>query len=536
MDEQKEIKVALVGNPNVGKSTIFNSITGMHQHTGNWPGKTVSVAVGNKIYNNQKYSFADLPGTYSLFPNSREEEIASEYLCSGQADITVIVCDATCLERNLILALQSIEVSKKSILCLNMLDEAKKECIEIDMQRLSEMLNIPVIGITARKKKTIINLLNEIENTLHTEQSHLKIEYNEAIKEAIDEIENKINDENITKNRIISINLLENEKRARELFPETYNISEHKDILRRYGYNDEIVRKKIAVSFVEQAEKIASKVIGRESEKTHRLEKIDRILTGKYTAFPIMALLLILIFWITIVGANYPSEILSCIFSRLEVYLLKFFRYISFPNIAIDIIINGIYRVLSWVVSVMLPPMAIFFPLFTMLEDLGYLPRIAFNLDSCFQKFNACGKQSLTYCMSFGCNAAGIVGSRIIDSNKEKLIAIATNNFIPCNGRFPILICIISIFFVSSISNEQNTFLCASILALFIVISIAVAMLMSKLLSKTILKSEKTSYTLELPPYRKPQVGKIIVRSIFDRTLFVLGRALVVAAPAGLLI
>ena len=249
-----------------------------------------------------------------------------------------------------------------------------------------------------------------------------------------------------------------------------------------------------------------------------------------------MFALLAVIFWITITGANYPSELISRALFWVQDRLLDFAIWINTPEWLYSLVILGIYRVVAWVVSVMLPPMAIFFPLFTLLEDLGYLPRVAFNLDKLFKKCCACGKQALTTCMGFGCNAAGIVGCRIIDSPRERLIAMLTNNFIPCNGRFPTMIAIISMFFIGGAALPLQSISSALLLALIIVLAISMSLIISKILSMTLLKGVPSSFTLELPPYRKPQIGKVITRSIFDRTLFVLGRALAVAAPAGLII
>ena len=258
----------------------------------------------------------------------------------------------------------------------------------------------------------------------------------------------------------------------------------------------------------------------------------DRIFTSRALGIPIMLALLCVVFWITISGANIPSQMLSQMFSALENKLLSLAVYLKIPELIYSPLIFGVYHILTWVVSVMLPPMAIFFPLFTLLEDLGYLPRIAFNLDKCFKKCTACRKQALTMCMGFGCNAVGVMGTRIIDSKRERLIAILTNCFVPCNGRFPTLIAMISMFMVWGGSSLLSTL----ILTAFVILGILVTFLVSKLLSKTLLKGEPSSFTLELPPYRKPDFVKVIVRSVLDRTLFVLGRAAAVAAPAGLVI
>ena len=289
--------------------------------------------------------------------------------------------------------------------------------------------------------------------------------------------------------------------------------------------------------FVRRAEEICSRNITFEkSDYNKKDRKIDKILTSKLTGIPIMLLLLGLVFWITLSVANYPSSMLFELFSWLGEKITNSLSKTSLPIWFISALMDGIYRVLTWVVSVMLPPMAIFFPLFTILEDLGYLPRIAFNLDNIFKKCKACGKQALTMCMGFGCNACGVTGCRIIDSPRERLIAILTNNFVPCNGRFPTMISIISMFFVFGMSGIINSITGVLLLMLVILIGIGATFLFSKILSETILKGEASSFTLELPPYRTPEWGKVIVRSLLDRTLFVLGRAVVVAAPAGLLI
>jgi ferrous iron transport protein B len=238
--------------------------------------------------------------------------------------------------------------------------------------------------------------------------------------------------------------------------------------------------------------------------------------------------------WLTIAGANYPSNLLARILFFLEEPLSKLLTLLSAPERLRSLLVDGVFKTLAWVVSVMLPPMAIFFPLFTLLEDSGFLPRIAFNLDNFFRKACAHGKQALTMCMGFGCNAAGVTGCRIIDSPRERLIAIMTNNFVPCNGRFPTLIAVLSMFFAAG--GPLRSAVSALALAALILFGVAMTVLVSRLLSKTVLKGLPSSFYLELPPYRRPQLGRVVVRAIFDRTLFVLGRAVSVAAPAGLLI
>lgn len=532
--------VALAGNPNVGKSTIFNSLTGLNQHTGNWPGKTVTNVTGKYIYKEKEFIMVDIPGTYSLMANSVEEEVARDFICFGNPDITVVITDATCLERNLNLVLQTIEITKNVIVCVNLMDEAKRKGIKIDLKKLSQLLGVKVVGTSASTEEGIEQLKEEIYKNIN--QETISIRYNECIERAISLIEEKINI------RWLSLKLLEEDETLLNSIKNYTNINlndkelkntidEAKKIIINEGFDNDKFRDEIVSTLVKKAEEISKSVVSYSIEKyNERDRKIDKILTSKKFGIPIMILLLGIILWITITGANYPSQVLSKLLFYIQGKLTEFFMWIKAPAWLEGILVQGMYRTLAWVVSVMLPPMAIFFPLFTLLEDLGYLPRIAFNLDNFFRKCNACGKQALTMCMGFGCNAAGIVGCRIIDSPRERLISIITNNFVPCNGRFPMLIAVITMFFTGYFIGPLKSIISTIILLFVIILGIVMTFFISKILSKTILKGVPSSFTLELPPYRKPQIGKIIIRSIFDRTLFVLGRAVSVAAPAGIII
>lgn len=476
--------IALAGNPNVGKSTLFNALTGMKQHTGNWPGKTVTNAEGKIKYKDTELEFIDLPGAYTLFSDSPDEKVTGDYIISKKADIVLIVADATCLERNLLLVKEILAVTDNAVLCLNLMDEAAKKNISVNIEKLHEILQIPVVPTSARSGKGLSHLLDELSSfnisAYHCPHSH-----------------------------------------SHYAPP---NGSPHFEL---------------------SSGQIFSECVTFGNSEPHGFDrKLDKIVTSRLLGFPIMILLLIVIFWLTMVGANYPSMALSSLFAFLDENIRFFMESISLPQNAESFIMDGIYKTLTWVVSVMLPPMAIFFPLFTFLEDFGYLPRIAFNLDNSLKKCGAHGKQSLTMCMGLGCNACGVMGCRIIESPRERLIAIITNSFMPCNGKFPTLIALIIIFLTagfygsSALNNNSaaKTAAAGFILAAFIVLSIAVTLVMSKLLSSTILKGLPSSFVLELPPYRKPKIGSVIIRSVLDRTLFVLGRAVIVAAPAGAII
>lgn len=551
--ENTDIVVALAGNPNVGKSTVFNALTGLKQHTGNWPGKTITNAVGGYTHNSRRFDIVDVPGTYSLMANSPDEEAARDFICFGEPDVVIAVLDATCLERNLNLALQILEVTRKVVVCINLLDEAKKKKISVDLDELSLQLGVPVVGTSARSGIGLEDLKQAVFDVAvgNKKTFHVKTIYPEEIESASAVIEKSLEktDTKSLDKRWLSLKLLDADSKLQKAI-ECYlghDILQNQNVLlavekanknlKHSGIKKKYIRDKIVESIVQKSERIYSySVTVSDKGYTARDRKLDKLLTSRLTGIPIMILLFALIFYITIVGANYPSDLLSMLFGKIQEWLYMFFDLINAPAFVTGLIVDGIYKTLSWVVAVMLPPMAIFFPLFTLLEDFGYLPRVAFNMDKFFKKANAHGKQALTMMMGFGCNACGVTGCRIIESPRERMIATVTNNFVPCNGRFPTLIAIITMFFAVGIAAPLQSLASAAMLIAVVVFGVVVTLLVSKALSATVLKGMPSSFSLELPPYRRPQIGKTIVRSLCDRTIFVLGRAVSVAAPAGLII
>lgn len=545
--------IALSGNPNVGKSTVFNSLTGLNQHTGNWPGKTVTNCYGKYRHKNNNFILVDIPGTYSLMANSAEEEVARDFVCFENPDATVVVTDATCLERNLNLVLQTLEITDNVVVCVNLIDEAERKKIHINCKKLSERLGVPVIATNARSKMGLGELIDAVYNiALGFEKTNpLEITYDETIEQAIELIRpviREVTDGKIS-DRWVSLKLLDGDASMLESLNKFlgFNISDNStlqqslDKARRYleqnGIHPDHLRDRIVSRLINISEEICRDVVSFGNKQYNQTDrKIDSILTSKFFGLPVMLALLAVIFWLTITGANYPSGLLTNLLFGIEDKLTDIFVSLNVPGWIHGALLTGTYRTLAWVVSVMLPPMAIFFPLFTLLEDLGYLPRVAFNLDNFFKKACAHGKQALTMCMGFGCNAAGVIGCRIIDSPRERLIATITNTFVPCNGRFPTLIALSAIFIGGMTKGALGSLVSTLSLTAVVLLGIIITLVVSKILSKTILKGLPSSFTLELPPYRKPQVGRIIVRSILDRTIFVLGRAVAVAAPAGLII
>ena len=546
--------IALAGNPNVGKSTVFNALTGLNQHTGNWPGKTVTNAQGRCTAGGRSYVMVDIPGAYSLMAHSAEEEVARNFICFGEPDAVVVVCDATCLERNLNLVLQTLEISRRVVVCVNLMDEAERKGIKLDLELLSGRLGVPVVGTTARRKKSLRLLTDCLERVCSAPEpgEPFSVRYPDAIEDAVALLEPLVEEKSAGRlnSRWLSLRLLDqDDSLIREInacLGEDFlrdealqsALGEAMALLRERGVeNTDQLKDMTVAALIHSAEAICCGAVTCErSQYAETDRRLDKLLTGSLTGYPVMLALLALIFWLTISGANYPSQLLADGLFRVQDRLTELFEYLNAPDWLHGVLVLGAYRVLAWVVSVMLPPMAVFFPLFTLLEDAGYLPRVAYNLDKPFKRCRACGKQALTMCMGFGCNAAGVVGCRIIDSPRERLLAILTNNFVPCNGRFPTLIALLTMFFVGTAGGGLSPVLSALLLTAAIVLGVGITFAVTKLLSETLLRGVPSSFTLELPPYRKPQIGKVLVRSVFDRTLFVLGRAAAVAAPAGLVI
>ena len=546
--------VALAGNPNTGKSTLFNSLTGLRQHTGNWPGKTVTRAEGGFEFRDVRFKLVDLPGTYSLMAASQDEEVARDFLLFARPDCTVVVTDATALERNLNMVLQVMEVTSRVVVCVNLIDEAERKGIRVDAEELSAELGVPVVLTSARSGRGVRELVEtvyEVAEGTRTATPRLA-DPPPQVAAALAELAPlaALAAPDAEKPRWIAYRLLDGDHRVRQALAvgelavgetdgreiEAQKLVARADELRPgLGQNFRDATVEALYSRAESAAALAVRESG--SSRIRDLDRrIDRIVTSPVFGLPIMLGLLSLVFWITVVGANVPSQILARVLFGFEAWAAGVFTSLGSPDWLTGFLWHGVFRGLAWVVSVMLPPMAIFFPMFTLLEDLGYLPRVAFNLDWMFRRAGAHGKQSLSMAMGFGCNAAGIISTRIIDSPRERLIAILTNNFVPCNGRFPTLIMLATVFVAASFPPAVASFAAAGTVVGVVLIGVFFTLLVSWALSKTVLKGTPTAFTLELPPYRRPGVLRVLYTSLIDRTLFVLWRAIVVAAPAGAVI
>lgn len=534
MGEEKRPCIALAGNPNTGKSTLFNALTGLKQHTGNWSGKTVGRAEGRFWLGEKEAVLVDLPGIYSLFSAGAEEACARDFLAFGDADAVAVVVDASALERHLPLALQVMELMPRCVLCLNLADEAEKKGISIDDKKLSALTGVPVVKTAARTGRGLSDLTAALEKVMEQEPHVRHTPFHKTLPEDFAEL--LAEGENLlpkSKNRPLLLDFLwqkEEDVLSEEVGEE---LRQWRTKCNGYFAGEEealaVYRKERSLCFQKRAETLTAAVCKKNEGKGDTTAQMDKLFLRKRTGVPLMLLLLALVFWITAVGANVPSQMLMSVFTKLGATCRSALE--SSPVWLESLLMDGVFLTVSWVVSVMLPPMAIFFPMFTLLEDCGLLPRIAFQLDGLFRRAGAHGKQALTLCMGFGCNAAGVTACRIIDSPRERLIAILTNNFVPCNGRFPTILLLIAVFL--SVGKPWM-----SGFALFVVIGLSVGMtlLVSFFLSRTVLKGMPSAFVLELPPFRRPQIGQVLVRSLLDRTIFVLGRAITAAAPAGAVI
>ncbi len=572
--EKWDYVVSLAGNPNTGKSTIFNALTGLRQHTGNWPGKTVTRAEGGFEFGGDKYKLVDLPGTYSLLATSLDEEVARNFILFGQPDVTIIVADATRLEQNLNLILQVLEITDRAVLALNLMDEAKRHGITVDYRALARSLGIPVVPTQARTKKGIPELLQavaEVASGKYVCRPHRMKDVPASLKNAVDELlpDLKAAFPDVDNAEWVSLRLLDADKTiidsvksgdlgdltvddpassgtasaaatnkasllSKEKAEKIDTLLAKADALRLNVSGQ--VHEKIVEDIYAEATRICQKVVIRpDKPSAFNLDRtIDRLVTSRIFGFPLMILLFTGVFWLTIAGANVPSSMLATLFlDTIYPALKNGAAAIGMPWWLSGFLIDGVYLATGWVISVMLPPMAIFFPLFTLLEDFGYLPRVAFNLDKMFKRTGAHGKQSLSMMMGFGCNAAGVIAARVIDSPRERLIAIITNNFALCNGRWPTQILIATLFLGALVPAYLAGFVSAAAVVFIAVLGVLFSFAVSWWLSRTMLKGEASTFSLELPPYRPPRILQTIYTSLIDRTLLVLWRAIIFAMPAG---
>jgi len=544
----KQIVVGLAGNPNVGKSAVFNTLTGGRQHVGNWPGKTIEQAEGNFRHGEWQIHLVDLPGTYSLAAQSPEEIVARDYILSDEPDVIVDVVDATCLERNLNLTLQSLELTDKVVVALNLMDEVRRQGWEIDTEALEKALGVPVIPTVAVEGKGLPELTEAIIAVAEgRRQTHpVLIDYGITIEGHVQDLEADLDSLGISgQSRWLALRLLEDDPEIVKAFQEgdLVHCCLREDatpaspealqaLLRRATRLREATHPDARIEIVRRRYELAHEVTHRvahhlRAEETSLTERLDRIITHRIWSWPIMLAILVGVLWITIQGANVPSSWLAGAFGWLAEVVRSFLLGINAPWWVVGSLVDGLIVGTGTVVAVMLPPMIIFFTAFNLLEDIGFLPRIAFNLDRLMRAVGSQGKHTLVAMMSFGCNVTGVLSSRIIESPKDRIVAIVTAPLVLCNGRFGAGLALIILFFGSR--ALQMTLL-------FLFISVGAMLLATWFLNRFLFRREPGGFVMELPPFRTPKWDQVIWRTLVHQVGHTMGRAILIAAPATLLI
>jgi ferrous iron transport protein B len=553
--DPKRLVVAMAGNPNVGKSAIFNALTGGRQHVGNWPGKTIERAEGVFYAGDSEIRLVDLPGTYSLAAQSPEEVIARDYILSEEPNVVVNIVDATSLERNLNLTLQILELTDRVVVALNLMDEVERQGWEIDAQALEADLGVPVIPTVATEAEglpeLVAALVDVASGTRPTEPA--SVDYGVTVNGHVDDLQADLEALGMAdparatggRRRWLALRLLEDDPEIVQAFkvgdlsacclgagaaspsPEALQ-----SVLRKAARLRESTRPDARVEIVRRRYEFAHDLVQPVMHRVRpasesRTEQVDRFVTHRVWSWPMMLGILIIVLWITIEGANVFSAMLDSVVVWLAGWSRQLLLALDAPWWVTGSLVDGLIVGTGTVVAVMLPPMVIFFTAFNLLEDIGFLPRVAFNLDRLMRVVGSQGKHTLVAMMSFGCNVTGVLSCRIIENAKDRVVAVVTSPLILCNGRFGAGLALIILFF------GDRALL---VTLVYLTISVGAMLLATWLLNRFLFRQEPGGFVMELPPYRRPKWDQVVRRTLIHQVGHTMGRAVMIAAPATLII
>jgi len=518
------LTVALGGNPNIGKSTLFNLLTGRNQHVGNWPGKTVEKVEGRLRYNGKIIKVVDLPGTYSLNAGSLEEVIARDFLVQGKPDVVLAMADATNLERNLYLVLQLMELTPRLVLAVNMMDVARREGLRINLNKLSAALGIPVVSISAATGQGIDGLLKTViavgEGTITPAP---RVDYGKEIESCLQKISAALAGAAARwPRRWTALKLLENNPAVAAELKAAGHVEALQQAAACREFIGPCVQRKVIAALYGFAHRVAAEAVtGRSNGRRSLTERLDGIVLHRLAAFPIILVMLGTIFAITLFGAAPLSARLAAIFAWLADQTREILVCLHAPWWLTGAVVDGLIVGMGAVISVMLPTMTIFFVIFALLEDAGFVPRLAFIMDRPLKAVGSQGKHCVSCLLAFGCSIPAVSSTRIM-TGSHRLLAMLTSPLLPCNGRLGVMLAVTGAFF-----GMRAPLAMVGLLA----IAAAAVMAGTFLLHAIFFRADNPGFVLELPPYRLPRLRPVIFRTLREKVWHVLTRAALLAAP-----
>lgn len=509
-------KIALVGNPNSGKTTLFNALTGSNQQVGNWPGVTVAKKEGVIKHNGNKYTLIDLPGTYSLGAFSEDEVIARDFILNENPDIIINVVDATNLERNLYLTTQLLEMGQKVVIALNMMDEAKTSDILIDIDKLSKKFKVPVVSTIASKRQGINELISTTVNNIDTKFENVEIDYGEVVNKDFMQVVNILDKYNLKYPvNWVAIKSLESDEKTLNYLTETIEKNDLEQIKNIISNNPNYELEIVDARYKFIKKNLNAVVKHNTKNKESLTDKIDKIVTHKYLGLPIFALVMYVVFQLTfLIGEDVFGEMIASGLETFSEFMGTFLVNINAPSVIVAFISEGVIPGLAAVFE-FIPLILVLYFFMGILEDTGYMARAAYVMDNIMRALGLQGKAFIPMIVGFGCNVPGVMATRTLDNEKDRMISILINPFMSCGAKIHIYLVFVAAFF-----PENGGLVLFSLYALGVV----VALLVARIFSKTLFKGETSEFIMELPPYRLPAF-RSVVRDMWDKVLGFIKRA-----------